>query len=337
DKDDLVKTIVNSTEVGIKPTIDRFKIDIPLPLKLIGILAALTGILNIFIGSSLIPITVPFSLPLYGNTFIADPLVLCDNKNISDNSCQNLFQNKFDFRWFQEASNIMINGYSDDLSRRWGGKRGVVKNLRILMVAAVHNDSNSIYRLVKAADESYTIPAFGIITLCNGSIDKNEFEYLKYSNLTNLTEEEAHVNLIRAMEGESEKSKLEGRWIAEVVKLELDEYRGETTRITVNFVQILNFASLCIGKSMWNNSYYQLCQPMDNQPFVCYTNIHVENISHVKAACDNDNLCDSGGYSGESELNYSSPRPVYNTRIHDSLAIYGGHMLIPQCKDNSSE
>ncbi|CAG8675530.1 29944_t:CDS:2 [Racocetra persica] len=44
------------------------------------------------------------------------------------------------------------------------------------MVAAVHNGSNSIYRLVEVADESYIIPAF---------------------------EEEAHVNLIRAMEGES--------------------------------------------------------------------------------------------------------------------------------------
>ncbi|CAG8468800.1 6148_t:CDS:2 [Cetraspora pellucida] len=334
--------IAGSKDNGFRPAYVRAKIDIPILLKIIGVIAALTGILNIFIGSSLVPITVPFSLSVYDDTFIADPLVLCVTKNISDNDepCQNLFQNRFNFRWFREASDVMINGYSNNLSKSWGGKRGVVKDERILMLAAVNNDSNSIYRFVKAADENYSIPIFSMITLCNGSVllDESNYEYLNYTrSLINLTEAAANETLINAMKGESDKSKLDGRWIAEVTKLELEDHHKESTKLTLNFVQILPLDSLCLGSVTVVNPYYKLCRPIIDRSFVCYMNTRVEKVNHVKAACDNDNLCDSGGYSGDSGLIYSSPRPVYNKEIHDSLAIYNGHMLIPQCKDSSND
>ncbi|CAG8620852.1 6269_t:CDS:2 [Gigaspora margarita] len=194
-------------------------------LKIIGLTAALIGVLSIFIGSSLIPITLPFSRSVYDNTFIADPLVLCD---VKDELCSNLFKN-----------------------RRWGGRGGVVENERVLMIATVNNDSNSIYQFVKTLDENYNIPVFNLNIICNGSISFNGKE--------------------------SKESKLEDRWLVEFITIELDEQYYEITRITVNFVKILTSNSSCDENAITMPVRdYMLCRPIMDQPIVFYMNTHVE-------------------------------------------------------------
>ncbi|CAG8488477.1 hypothetical protein C2G38_2152809 [Gigaspora rosea] len=234
-------------------------------ISIIGIVAALPIFLNVigFAISTTAP--VPGLMPKYSKNLNIDPLTPCGDGNAA---CPTLLQDRFRFIWIQGASNVLINGITEQLSVNWGDDP---KGERKVMVAVVDNDTTINYKFVKNDKDS--IPVFSLSIICNTGDPPNfpgfktPYHKLNIRNPINLT---LGVNM---------DSWLENRWIAEVINLQQDKL-NETTILNINLY----------------NGY--------------------------------------GGLNTD-RVNYSSPRPVYGDYMHESLAIYGGHILIPQCIDNS--
>jgi hypothetical protein len=115
--------------------------------------------------------------------------------------------------------------------------------------------------------------------------------------------------------------------MGEIIKLEQDNL-NETTRITLNFVQILPINSSCDGNFNIAGNL-QICHPTNGLQIYCVMNTHVEYVGYITAGCD---TCGTRGISNK-RVEYSSPKPVYGDFMHKSLASYDGHILMPQCKN----
>jgi len=61
-------------------------------------------------------------------------------------------------------------------------------------------------------------------------------------------------------------------------------------------------------------------------------NTYVEYVNYITSGC---NSCETKGVTGFDRKNFSSPKPVYGDYMHRALALYGGHILIPQCTKDS--
>ncbi|RIB29280.1 hypothetical protein C2G38_2155821 [Gigaspora rosea] len=289
-RDNVLISVANCKEIGIRPIVDRLRINIPFKLKIIGFIAASVGILEIFLGFAISTTTPPYLRSIYDKTFYADPLELCGIEG--EQSCQELFQTRFRFQWLRGASDALINGISDQLSSNWGD---VSNNERILMVATTDKNINANYKLVQS--NNTIISVFSLTAICN----RNESfpGSIGFNKILNDTKQ---LNLSIAIQKDS---RLEGRWIAEINNLELNYPYNETTRITVNFIQISAPNSSCNG-SVENLGKVQLCRPKNGQRIVCLMNTHVENVSSVATGPD----AVAANFSGYHRLNYSSPKPI---------------------------
>ncbi|KAF0547876.1 hypothetical protein F8M41_000351 [Gigaspora margarita] len=295
---------------------------------IIGIIAALTEMLAIGLGFAIglefaiTTNTIPTkSISMIDHKFNQDPLTPCDPKE----NIPCTLQNKFRLLWVQEAADIMLNGISDRLSRNWGDENS---GRLIIMVAAADNNADVVYKTVKATKGS-TIPVFGITTQCGESVDSCSTNY----RTINITGQKNLTDLLKT------DPDLENRWIAEVTKLEQDDI-DETTKITVNFVKILNSKYKGDNCTPTATGNYQLCYPNNSMNITCSTSIRVKKVKEVNAVCHNDGdaACGTQGYNTEAcnnKSNYSRPKPIYDYYIHRSLAMYGGHLLMPQCADNN--
>ncbi|CAG8670589.1 8910_t:CDS:2, partial [Funneliformis mosseae] len=166
------------------------------------------------------------------------------------------------------------------------------------------------------------IPAFSLTTLCNQNTqfpDSSSFHNISISTPT---------PLIQAIQADSG---LEGRWMAEVINLEQDNLM-ETTRITVNLVQISVANSSCEG-NIDIVGKLQLCHPTKGINVVCLMNTHVEYVNYITAGC---HTCETRGITNLNRVEYSSPKPVYGNFMHTALASYGSHILIPHCSSDNS-
>jgi hypothetical protein len=305
---------VNSHDTGI---LRSFKLlltgsKIPLVLRVIIFIIALVGTLELFIGFAISTTTIPGSLSIKSENFNADPLKPCAGEG---GGCPALLQSKFRFQWLQGASDVMVNGIPRQLSMHWGD---VVDKQRVVMVATTDNNTNTNYKLVQTKEE--IIPAFSLNTMCYnypilGSVSYHELDIPKPTPLFEL------IQTIQANSG------LEDRWMGEILKLEQDNL-NETTRITLNFVQILPINSSCDG-NLDISGNLQICRPTKGMQISCLMNTHVEYVEFIAAGCD---TCSTRGISN-NRAEYSSPKPVYGEYMHNSLASYGGHILIPQCMD----
>ncbi len=117
--------------------------------------------------------------------------------------------------------------------------------------------------------------------------------------------------------------------MAEVINLEQDNL-NETTRITVNLVQISTLNSSCDGRVNIAGKF-QLCRPINGINIICLMNMRVEYVNYITAGCDS---CKTKEIEFDRK-NFSSPKPVYGDYMHRALASYGGHILIPQCTKDS--
>ncbi|CAG8814366.1 18256_t:CDS:2, partial [Gigaspora margarita] len=288
---------------------------------LIGFVAALTIFLNVigFAISTTAP--VPGLMPIYSKSLNIDPLTPC---GVGNAACPALLQDRFRFMWIQGASNVLINGIPEQLSVNWGDDP---KGERKVMVAVVDNDTAINYKFVK--DNKYSIPVFSLSTICNTGDPPNFPGFKTPYNKLNITDQ---INLTLAVNMDSW---LENRWIAEVIDLQQDNL-NETTIMTINFVQVLSLNSNCEDAISIKTENFTLCYPNVGKNITCFMNTHVEKILSTPAGCKNNCPPVSGlGGLNTDRVNYSSPKPVYGDYMHKSLAIYGGHILIPQCIDNS--
>ncbi|CAG8574019.1 13366_t:CDS:1 [Funneliformis caledonium] len=286
---------------------------ITLRSRYIALVCVCIGILELGTGFAINTTIIPGSKSIKGGEFRADPLIPCK----VETGCPQLFQSRFRFQWLQGAADVMVNGISKQLSVNWGD---VVDGARVVMVATTDNDTGVNYKLVESKKES--IPAFSVTTLCNQNThfpDSSNFYNLSISTPT---------PLIQAIQADSG---LEGRWMAEVINLEQDNIL-ETTRITVNLVQISVANSSCEG-SIDIVGKLQLCHPTKGLNVVCLMNTHVEYVDYITAGCD---TCNTRGITNINRVEYSSPKPVYGDFMHTALALYGGHILIPQCSSDNS-
>ncbi|CAB4381553.1 unnamed protein product [Rhizophagus irregularis] len=310
--------VANNQDTGMLQSVKLLLTErkVPLVLRIIIFIIALVGTLEIVIGFAISTTTIPGSLSIKGGSFNADPLKPCAEE---DGGCPALLQSKFRFQWLQGASDLMVNGISKQLSMHWGD---LVDDERIVMVATTDNNSNINYKLVQAKNE--TIPAFSLSTMCYNTpetypiLGSNSFRDL------NITQPTPLFDLIQTIQANSG---LEGRWMGEIVKLEQDNL-NETTRITLNFVQILPVNSSCVGKFDIAGNL-QICRPTKGLQISCLMNAHVDYVEYITAGCD---TCGTRGISN-NRVDYSSPKPVYGEFMHKSLASYDGHILMPQCKD----
>ncbi|CAG8517542.1 9719_t:CDS:2 [Racocetra fulgida] len=238
----------------------------------------------------------PGLLPTYSNSFNVDPLTPCGP---GDESCPELLQDRFRFMWIQGAANVLINGVTKQLASNWGDDLNV----------------------------------FGLSIICNPKDPPNFPGFNNFTRRSLLNTGPMNVTIMNLSKAVEKDSWLENRWIAEVISLEQDSL-NETTILTVNFVQILAFNSIC--EDSINAGNFKLCYSTIGKKIPCFMNTHVENVSSVPAGC-NDKCAAVKGWAGlnDERINYSSPKPVYGDYMHKSLAIYGGHILMPQCIENS--
>src|SRR6266542_632115 len=315
-KGKLILTRVASNQVtGIIQALKRFKEtadDISTPYRYIGVFVALVGLsFAIGIGFDISPTTVPGLLSIKGEKFYADPLTPC---NTGDAGCPQSFQSKFRFQWVKEVSDVMINGISKKLSLNWGD----VSDGRVVMVATTDNDTNINYRWVE--DEN-KVPVFCLITKCDTINNNNEI----FRNLT-IQKPTPILEVIK------DDLWLENRWLAEVINIQQD-IRNETTQITVNLVQISSIDSPCDGERPNITEKLQLCRPTKGVQIFCLMNTYVPHTNSIRAGCDSL-ICNTAGLDNIRE-EYTSPKPVYGDYMHKALATYGGHILIPECSDDS--
>ncbi|RGB30592.1 hypothetical protein C1646_671581 [Rhizophagus diaphanus] len=286
---------------------------VPLVLRIVIFMIALVGTLELVIGFAISTTTIPGSSSIKSEKFNADPLNPCAD---GDGGCSALLQ-KFRFQWLQGASDVMVNGISKQLSMHWGT---LVDDERIVMVATTDNNTNTIYKLVQTENE--IIPAFSVNTMCYDYPATYYIEGSYYFRNLAIPPPTPLFNLTTQAN-----SGLEGRWIGEIISLELDNLH-ETTRITLNFVQILPINSSCDGNSSIAGNL-QICHPTKRLQIYCVMNTHLEHVEYVTAGCD---TCGTRGITGK-RVEYSSPKPVYDNFMHNSLAYYDGHILMPQCKN----
>ncbi|PKK61253.1 hypothetical protein RhiirC2_792081 [Rhizophagus irregularis] len=197
-----------------------------LPMMLTYVLLHL--IMRIFtIGFAISTTTIPGSLSIKSEKFNADPLKPCAGE---DGGCPALLQSKFRFQWLQGASDVMVNGISKQLSMHWGD---LVDGERIVMVATTDNNTNTNYKLVQTEDE--IIPAFSLNTMWYYTPETYPILGSYSFHDLNIPPPTPLFDLIQSIQANSG---LEDRWMGEIIKLEQDNL-NETTRITLNFVQIL--------------------------------------------------------------------------------------------------
>jgi len=326
-------------ETGILQALKQLgKGKIPIKYKLIGIIIPFIGLLlEIGIGFDINPNIVPGSLSIYGEKFYADPLIpsLCIVGK--DGGCPQFFQSRFRFQWIEGASNVLIHGISKKLSVNWGDIAGDgiggedvseedvpeedVVGGRITMVATTDNDTNVNYQLVQNKKEN--IPAFCITTICNNIVN-----FPGSTSFRNLS-----INTTSLLKVVQEDPGLEGRWMAEVIKLEQDNI-NETTRISFNLVKILDLGSSCEENTEKSekSEKFQLCRPQSGKNITCSMNTHVEYANYITAGCD---TCMSGGITNLVRKGYSSPKPVFGDYMYGALtSSYGGHLPIPYCSSS---
>ncbi|CAG8550939.1 5838_t:CDS:1 [Rhizophagus irregularis] len=289
---------------------------VPLKLRIIIFMIALVGTLELAIGFAISTTTIPGSLSIKSEKFNADPLKPCAD---GDGGCPALLQSKFRFQWLQGASDVMVNGISKQLSMHWGDS---VDGEKIVMVATTDNNTNINYKLVQTEKE--IIPAFSLSTVCYNTPETYPILGSNYFRDLNIPPPTPLFDLIQSIQANSG---LEDRWMGEIIKLEQDNL-NETTRITLNFVQILPINSSCDGNFDIAGNL-QICRPTNGLQIYCVMNTHVEYVEYITAGCD---ICGTRGISNKRE-EYSSPKPVYGEFMHKSLASYDGHILMPQCKD----
>ncbi|CAB4402687.1 unnamed protein product [Rhizophagus irregularis] len=290
-------------------------------LRIIIFIIALVGTLELIIGFALSTTTIPGSLSIKSEKFNADPLNPCAD---GDGGCQELLQFKFRFQWLQGASDVMVNGISKQLSMHWGD---LVDGERVMMVATTDNNPNTIYELVQTNLEN--IPSFALSTKCNTpNTSKPEYKIQGYTGFSDLVNVSKPIPLFDLIHTKQANSGLEGRWTGEIIKLEQDNL-GETMRITLNFTQILPINSSSCDGNIEIAGNLQICRPTKGLQISCLMNTHAEYVEYITAGCDN---CLTRGFNKERE-NYSIPKPVIDGFIFNVLASYGGHIMIPQCKD----
>ena len=216
----------------------------------------------------------------------------------------------------KEASDVMMNGISKKLSAHWGDE----VDGRIVMVATTDNTSVH-YKLVQ--DEREVIPAFILTTVCN---DTKELQYSPGTSFRKLTIPKPTSISETIQNGLG----LASQWMVEVINLEQDNF-NETTRMTINFVQVSprGSNSSCEG-SVDNLGNFQLCRPRSTNT-TCLMNTYMEYVKNVEAGCDS---CKTEGIDF-TRIEFSNPKPVYGGFIHQVLTL-NGYMLIPQCTDYSN-
>jgi hypothetical protein len=313
--------VANNHDTGI---IQSFKIlltksKIPPLLRIVVFMIALVGTFELFIGFAISTTTIPGSLSIKSENFNADPLKPCAG---AEGGCPTLLQSKFRFQWLQGASDVMVNGISQQLSMHWGD---LVDDEKVVMVATTDNNTNINYKLVQAENE--IIPAFSLSTMCYDYPETYPIQGSVGFHDLNITKPTPLFELIKTIQVDSG---LEGRWMGEIIKLEQDNL-NETTRMTLNFVQILHTNSSCDGNYDIAGNL-QICRPTKGLHISCLMNTHVEYVEYITAGCD---TCGTRGISNK-RVEYSSPKPVYGDFMHNSLASYGGHILIPQCTDTDN-
>ncbi|RGB43089.1 hypothetical protein C1646_783222 [Rhizophagus diaphanus] len=310
--------VANNQDTGMLRSVKLLLTEskIPLVLRIIIFIIALVGTLELTIGFAITTTTIPGSLSIKSEKFNADPLKPCAD---GDGGCPELLQSKFRFQWLQGASDVMVNGISQDLSIHWGD---LVDRQRVMMVATTDNNTNTNYKTVETKDD--IIPAFSLSTMCYNTpetypiLGSYSFHDLNISQPTPL------FDLIQSI---NSNSGIENRWMGEIINVEHDNL-NETTRITLNFVHILPINSSCDGNFDIAGNL-QICYPTKGLQIYCVMNTHIEHVEYITAGCD---TCGTRGFSN-NRLDYSSPKPVYGEFMHKSLASYGGHILIPHCKD----
>lgn len=321
DLDPLIVT-ANGEVTGIIQAIERGRIytrerKIPFLTIVVGIIAALIGTFKVGVGFAVSTTTLPGILSINGGKFYSDPLTVPSCKVGIDGGCPEFFQDRFRFKWTQRASDVLINGISKQLSANWGD----VVDGRVIMVATTDNDTSKTYNLVQAENKS--IPAFSLTTTYSSS---KYLDSLTFRNL-NITATQPLLPLLQAVQAESG---LEGRWMAEVMNLEQDTL-NETTRITVNLIQITALNASCDGIPVEAGNFL-MCRPTKGINLKCFMRTYVEYANSIKAGCK---TCETKGV-GNNDIGeeYSSPKPVYGEFMHGALA-YGGYILIPRCTDDS--
>ncbi|CAB5189727.1 hypothetical protein RhiirA5_373011 [Rhizophagus irregularis] len=306
--------VINNQKTGkLESMLSRKSVPLVV-LRIIIFIIALVGTLELIIGFSLSTTTIPGSLSIKSEKFNADPLKPCADR---DDGCQELLLFKFRFQWLQGASDVMVNGISKQLSMHWGD---LVDGERVMMVATTDNNANTIYELVQTKLEN--IPSFAL-----SNTSKPEYKIQGYTGFRDLVNVSKPIPLFDLIDTKQANSGLEGRWIGEIIKLEQDNL-GETTRITLNFTQILPINSSCDG-NIEKASNLQICCPTKGLQISCLMNTHAEYVEYITAGCDN---CLTRGFNNE-RVNYTIPKPVIDGFIFNFLASYGGHIMIPQCKD----
>ncbi|RGB39126.1 hypothetical protein C1646_754893, partial [Rhizophagus diaphanus] len=309
----IMRIFTNNQDTGMLRSVKLLLTErkVPLVLRIVIYMIALVGTLELVIGFAISTTTIPGSLSIKSEKFNADPLKPCAD---GDGGCPALLQ-KFRLQWLQGASDVMVNGISKQLSMHWGD---LVDGQRIVMVATTDNNTNTIYKLVQTVQtEDEIIPAFSVNAMCYdypetyppGGSQSSSHSFHSFRNL-NIPPPTPLFNLITQANSE-----LEGRWIGEIINLELDANYSETTRINLNFVQILPINSSCDGNSSIAGNL-QICHRSFNQ--YCVMNTHLEHVEYVTAGCD---TCGTRGISGKRE-EYFSPKPVYDDFMHKSLASY---------------
>jgi hypothetical protein len=194
------------------------------------------------------------------------------------------------------------------------------------MVGTTDNDTDVNYKLVQADDE--IIPAFSLTTICYDSSSTELPNFPGSTSFHNLTIPKP-TPLSELIQSVQTDSGLEGRWMGEVINLEQDNV-NETTRITLNFVQILPLDSSSCEGNFDIAGNLKLCRPTKGLQISCVMNTHVEYVEYITAGCK---TCSTRGITGTRREKYSSPKPVYGEYMHGLLASYGGSILIPQCMD----
>ncbi|CAB4477232.1 unnamed protein product [Rhizophagus irregularis] len=310
--------VANNQDTGMLRSIKLLLTEkkVPLVLRIIIFIIALVGTLELAIGFAIRTTTIPGSLSIKSEKFNADPLKPCADE---DGGCPALLQSKFRFQWLQGASDVMVNGISKQLSMHWGD---LVDGERIVMVATTDNNTNTNYKLVQTEDE--IIPAFSLNTMWYYTPETYPILGSYSFHDLNIPPPTPLFDLIQSIHANSG---LEDRWMGEIIKLEQDNL-NETTRITLNFVQILPINSSCDGNFDIAGNL-QICRPTKGLQIYCVMNTHVEYVKYITAGCV---TCGTRGINNKRE-EYSSPKPVYGDFMHKSLASYDGHILMPQCKD----
>jgi hypothetical protein len=317
----ILMEVVNSKDAGMLRSFKLLLTECKFPLVLVRIIIfiiALIGTLELFIGFAISTTTIPGSLSIKSENFNADPLTPCAGEG---GSCPALLQSKFRFQWLQGASDVMVNGIPRQLSMHWGD---VVDKQRVVMVATTDNNTNTNYKLVQTEEES--IPSFSLFTMCYNTPETYPIlGSVSYHDLENIRKPTPLFKLIQTIQANT--GSIEGRWMGEILRLEQDNLY-ETTRMTLNFVQILPINSSCDGNFDIAGNL-QICRPTKGLQISCLMNTHAEYVEYITAGCD---TCSTRGISN-NRVEYTSPKPVYGDFMHNSLASYDGHILIPTCTD----